>query len=281
MTEVAKQPVVFLSHGGGPSFFMSYKDSGGAKSFLKGMDRDSSAAHYLKNMATKENMQSCKAILVISAHWEEKTVTVQTTPQPDLYYDYYGFPPETYKLNWPAKGAPELAQKTRALLEAKGIKCATDGERGYDHGVFVPLLLVFPKPKVPVFQLSLDASLLPEKHLALGEALAPLREEGVLIIGSGFTTHRMGGPAPPEYGKKFQDWLHDVLKNPDMTSEQRRERLASCHRDQRVKDAHPRIEHFLPFLVVMAAAGYSSGKVLFSGAVIKGEALLEHYMFDA
>ena len=97
----------------------------------------------------QEDLTSHRAVLVISAHWEERVVTVQTTPQPDLYYDYYGFPPETYQLYWPAKGDPQLASQTRDLLEARGIKCSTNEKRGYDHGVFVPLMLMFPVPKVP------------------------------------------------------------------------------------------------------------------------------------
>lgn len=276
-----RQPVLFLSHGGGPSFFLSSKDMDpGSARFLKGIDKDSPAAHYLRTMATKENLTSHRAILVVSAHWEEPAVTVQTSPSPDLYYDYYGFPPAAYHLHWPASGDPRFAQRTKDLLESRGIQCRTDGRRGYDHGVFVPLLLVFPEPRVPVFQVSLDGSLSPEKHLVLGEALAPLRDEGVLIVGSGFTTHRGGGPAHPGYSRKFQSWLHDLLQNPQLTPEQRRQTLASCHLDQRVKEAHPRLEHFLPFLVVMAAAGYSPGKVVFSEFVMGSEALLEHYKFD-
>ncbi|KAK7498585.1 hypothetical protein BaRGS_00010245 [Batillaria attramentaria] len=266
-----KQPVVFVSHGGGPSFFMSAKEM----PLFKAVDKDSPAADYMRSMAKKEGLTSHKAILVVSAHWEEAVVTVQTTPKPDLYFDYYGFPDNMYKLKWPATGAPDLANRTRDLLESKGIKCATNEKRGYDHGVFVPLKLIFPEPKV-----SLDASLSTERHLALGEALTSLREEGVLIIGSGFTTHRgMGGREAPDHGKNLQVWLHDVLKNPDLTPEERRARLASCHRDPRVQEAHPRIEHFLPLLVVMAAGGYKPGKVLFSVPVFKG-GLLEHYMIE-
>lgn len=275
MTSTKKQPVVFLSHGGGPSFFLSAKKI----PMLKGLDKDSTAAEYLREMAKKEGLDSHKAILVVSAHWEEPVITVQTTPKPDLYFDYYGFPDETYKLKWLATGAPDLANQTRDLLESKGIKCQMDSERGYDHGVFVPLKLIFPEPKVPVFQVSLDASLSPEKHLALGEALAPLREEGVLIIGSGFTTHRMGGGPAPNHGKNLQVWLHDLLKNPEMTAEERRKRLASSHLESCVKEAHPRIEHFLPLLVVIAAAGYKPAKVAFSVPVLSG-ALLEHYIVE-
>lgn len=97
----------------------------------------------------QEKLNSHKAVLVVSAHWEESDVTIQTTKKPDLYFDYYGFPPETYKLTWPAVGAPDLAKKIQNLLECKGIKCKTNSERGYDHGVFVPFKLIFPDPKVP------------------------------------------------------------------------------------------------------------------------------------
>ncbi|XP_025107007.1 4,5-DOPA dioxygenase extradiol-like [Pomacea canaliculata] len=271
-----KQPVLFLSHGGGPSFFLSASDS----PFLSGMDKDSDAARYLRELAQKEKLNSHKAVLVVSAHWEESDVTIQTTKKPDLYFDYYGFPPETYKLTWPAVGAPDLAKKIQNLLECKGIKCKTNSERGYDHGVFVPFKLIFPDPKVPVFQLSLDSSLDPEVHLRLGEALQELREEGILIVGSGFTTHRMRPSSDPDYGKKMQEWLHNVLTNPQLTPSERRKILVTCDHLPAVQEAHPRTEHLLPFLVTMAAAEYNSGRILFSASLHSGW-VLEHYIFDS
>ena len=143
MTE--SQPTVFLSHGAGPSFFISVKES----PQFKGLDKDSAATGYFKSMISKENVREPKAILVISAHWEERVPTVQTTVKPSLYYDYNGFPEATYHLSWPAPGAPDVAMRAKTLLESFGFKCNTNGERGFDHGVFVPLILIYPEAHIP------------------------------------------------------------------------------------------------------------------------------------
>jgi aromatic ring-opening dioxygenase catalytic subunit (LigB family) len=132
-----------------------------------------------------------KAIVVVSAHWEEKVATVTTNAKPPMFYDYYGFPKHTYELSWPAAGAPDVAQRVRDLLKAKGIASAEDAKRGFDHGTFVPLLVAMPKAEIPTIQLSLLASLDPAAHIAIGQAIAPLRDEGVLIIGSGMSFHNM------------------------------------------------------------------------------------------
>ena len=130
-------------------------------------------------------------MVVVSAHWEEPVSTVMTSPRPPLLYDYGGFPPETYRIAWPAPGAPQLAARVRALLEGAGFPTAEDAERGFDHGTFVPLKLAFPEADVPAIQLSLVEGLDPERHLALGRALAPLRDEDVLLVGSGMSYHNM------------------------------------------------------------------------------------------
>jgi aromatic ring-opening dioxygenase catalytic subunit (LigB family) len=132
-----------------------------------------------------------KALLVISAHWEEASPTVMTAARPALLYDYYGFPPESYQLTWPAPGSPELAARVRTLLAAAGFESREDGTRGFDHGTFIPLKLSYPKAEIPTLQLSLKAGLDPEQHLALGRALAPLRDEGVFILGSGMSFHNL------------------------------------------------------------------------------------------
>ncbi|XP_041363635.1 4,5-DOPA dioxygenase extradiol-like [Gigantopelta aegis] len=276
MTE--SQPTIFLSHGAGPSFFISTKDM----PQLKGLDKDSAAADFFKTLVAKENLQEPKAILVISAHWEERVPTVQTTKSPSLYYDYQGFPEATYRLSWPAPGAPDVALRVKTLLESSGFKCNTNSERGFDHGVFVPLVLVYPEARIAVCQLSLMGSLDVEDHLKLGEALAPLTQENVLIIGSGFTTHggnmlEQPGPAAP-WTLEFQSWLHDVLTTPQYTADDRKQKLIRCKTNEFFRLAHPRIEHFLPIVVTLAASGYRAGRVLFSEFFSK-VGILEHYMF--
>lgn len=157
-----------------------------------------------------------KAVLVASAHWETRNgPTVTTSAAPPLLFDYYGFPPETYELTWPAPGYPALASRVKTLLDDDGFRTSQDGARGFDHGVFCPLKLTFPDADVPVVQLSLVEGLDPETHLAMGRALAPLRREGVLIVGSGMSFHNMGGfmsedEAPKEASKEFDAWLAET-----------------------------------------------------------------------
>jgi aromatic ring-opening dioxygenase catalytic subunit (LigB family) len=138
-------PALFLSHGGGPSFFMDAEKY----PYMKGVDKDSPAADNLRNLAKIENITNPKAILVISAHYEESECTVTSSVKPSLLFDYGGFPPETYKLQWPVPGAPEVARRVQELLGAKGITCHLDDQRGLDHGVFVPLMLVYPGADIP------------------------------------------------------------------------------------------------------------------------------------
>src|SRR5664279_3090292 len=175
-----RMPTIYLPHGGGPwpwvhVPFGSAVELGALKDYLIGV----------ANVPAERP----KAVLVISAHWEESVPTVMTSPQPPMFYDYYGFPPESYTLTWPAPGAPELAKRVQELLAAAKLPSAVDAERGFDHGTFVPMKLAYPDPDLPVLQLSLVAGLDPAAHLALGRALAPLRDEGVFIIGSGMSYH--------------------------------------------------------------------------------------------
>src|SRR3569623_2237346 len=137
-----------------------------------------------------------KAILVVSGHWEATQFTVGSAARPPMIFDYYGFPEETYRLRFDAPGSPALAKRVRELLGEAGFPTSEDAERGYDHGVFVPLKLAVPDADIPVVQLSLRSDLDPQAHLAAGRALAPLRNEGVLIVGSGMSWHNMRGFTP-------------------------------------------------------------------------------------
>ncbi|KAJ8604528.1 hypothetical protein CTAYLR_000956 [Chrysophaeum taylorii] len=200
---------------------------------------------------------SPRAILVVSAHWEANPVRVSGGLSPDLYFDYYGFPPESYEYTYKAPGDPDLAQRVQRLLADDGIGCELDSKRGLDHGVFVPLMLAYPKADVPVVALSLHASLDPEKHLAIGRALRPLRDDGVLILCSGMSFHnmrafRMGG-APARRSIDFDDALAAAVLQPDAA--QRRAQLANWRALPEAAFAHPREEHLLPLMV---AAGASS-----------------------
>lgn len=140
-----EQPVIFLTHGAGPSFFLD----GERHKWCKGLDKHSKAAQFFKDFTENVNLNKPTAILVFSAHWEETLCTIQTNSKPELYYDYGGFPPETYNLAWGARGAPDIAKQARNLLESNGIQCVENSKRGFDHGVFVPLKQMFPKADIP------------------------------------------------------------------------------------------------------------------------------------
>ncbi|MBM3271224.1 MAG: dioxygenase, partial [Candidatus Sericytochromatia bacterium] len=175
-----RMPAVFLPHGGGPWPFV---DIGfGSPDEIAGL------AGYLRGVQDLPPRPP-EALLVVSAHWEAAVPTVMTAPNPPLYFDYYGFPPESYTLTWPAPGHPAAARRVGDLLSAAGFQTAADDRRGFDHGTFIPLKLTYPEADVPCVQLSLRSGLDPGEHLAIGRALAPLRDEGIFLIGSGMTFH--------------------------------------------------------------------------------------------
>ncbi len=184
-----RQPSIFLPHGGGPCFFMDW--TWGPADTWHATER------FLAGFAATRPAPP-RALLVISGHWEEPAFTVSTAAHPELIFDYSGFPPRTYKLTWPAPGDPELAQQVHTLLKDGGLPAAENSTRGYDHGVFVPLKVAFPQAEIPVVTLSLAASLDPVLHIAAGRALAPLRDEGVLIVGSGMSFHNLRAYMHPE-----------------------------------------------------------------------------------
>ena len=194
----SKKRIVYFSHGGGP---LPLLGDPGHKAMIDFM------------RVLPEQIARPDLILVISAHWEETAPTLLGSPKPPMFYDYYGFPPETYTVNYPAPGAPESAQKIAEVLAAAGIPSRIDPTRGYDHGHFIPLMMMYPEADIPTLQLSLIRGLDPERHLQLGEALRPLLEENVLIIGSGFSFHNMSAfswrpsTAPDPANDDFQNWL--------------------------------------------------------------------------
>jgi aromatic ring-opening dioxygenase catalytic subunit (LigB family) len=251
-------PVVFLPHGGGPWPFV---DLGiGSKA------EQAELAIYLRSIASVPKTPPT-AVLAISAHWEEAVPTVMTGAKPPLLFDYYGFPPESYEITWPAPGEPALARRVRELLAGAGFESAENSERGFDHGTFVPLKLAYPAANVPTVQLSLKRGLDPKEHLALGRALAPLREEGVFIIGRGMTFHnlRAFGPQSSKVAEAFDGWLRESVRLPQSERDQRLSEWASA---PSARLAHPREEHLLPLMVIAGAAGADRGELSYNGKIL-------------
>jgi len=236
-------PTYFISHGGGPWPWMK-EQMGGA------YDRLEAA---LARMPA-EIGATPRAVLMVSAHWEAPRFTVQAHPNPPMLYDYGGFPEFTYHVQYPAPGAPDVAARVRALLAGAGIESAEDPARGFDHGMFAPMAVIWPRADVPTLQLSLKKGLSPDEHLALGRALAPLRDEGILIVGSGLSYHnlRAFGPAARAPSAAFDAWLGDTLALSDAPA--RSAALAAWERAPAARLAHPREEHLLPLMVALGAA---------------------------
>jgi aromatic ring-opening dioxygenase catalytic subunit (LigB family) len=256
-TTSSRLPVVYLPHGGGPWPFVEV--GLGDRSELDAL------AAYLRTIPSLAAAKP-KALLVISAHWEEPVPTVMTGERPPLLFDYYGFPPESYALTWPAPGHPEVAARVRHLLEGAGFATAADAARGFDHGTFVPLKLAYPQADVPVVQLSLKQGLDPAEHLAMGRALSPLRDEGVLIVGSGMSYHNLRGfnPSFRDPAATFDAWLGEAAT---ASPEARTEHLTSWAKAPAARQAHPREEHLLPLMVVAGAAGADRGRTAYGGTL--------------
>jgi len=268
-TSPSRQPAIFLPHGGGPCFFMDWT-WGPANTW-------DATQRFLEGLAATLPAPP-KAIVVISGHWEEPVFTAGAAASPQLIFDYSGFPEHTYKLTWPAPGNPELAARVASLLKNAGLPTALSGDRGFDHGVFVPLKVAFPQAQVPVVTLSLAASLDPALHLAAGRALAPLRDEGVLIVGSGMSFHNLRGylrPETPERARAFDAWLAKAVGLP---SPLRDTLLARWREAPFAAYAHPREEHLIPLMVAAGAGGEAPGTRIFSDEPMG--AAISAYRFD-
>lgn len=249
-------PTYYIPHGGGPWPFMPDRSSslGSLTSFLQGLLPDAG--------------RTPRAIVVVSGHWEEPVPTVSARSDYSMLYDYDGFPEETYKLQYPAPGSPTVAARVASALEAAGIPVASEGVRGYDHGVFVPFMVAAPDATIPVVPLSLVAGLDPERHLALGRALAPLRDENILIVGSGMSFHNLralfsGGNL--DRATTFDTWLNDAVTSDPATRDRR---LAAWASAPEARFAHPREEHLLPLMVAAGAAGGDRGTRVFSEPIM-------------
>ena len=235
-------PVIFLAHG-----FPPLLDDAGWVGELR---------------AWAQALPRPRAILMISAHWEQRPVTMGATRTVPLVYDFYGFPQRYYEQQYAAPGAPQLALRVRALLE-QTMRVSADPDRGLDHGAYVPLVAMYPQADIPVLQLSLP-SLEPAELLELGRALSPLRREEVLIIGSGFLTHNLRevdwstGPATPAWALELDAWCADVLARRDVAA-----LLDYRRRAPGIAMALPTHEHFVPVIVAAGAAEETPGSVSF------------------
>jgi aromatic ring-opening dioxygenase catalytic subunit (LigB family) len=256
-----RQPTFFIPHGGGPCFFMEWD--------YPSPNPWTSLANWLRALPGTLP-EPPRAVLVISGHWEADPVAVNIQTRPPLLFDYYGFPEHTYQLEYPAPGDPQLAADIRTLLDEAGIPSTTDGARGLDHGVFVPFLLVYPEADVPVVQLSLKQGLDPAAHLKLGAALAPLRDRGVLIVGSGMSFHNLRVRSMENElipgSQLFDDWLGKTVCLPDAAA--RNAGLANWSQAPAARYAHPREEHLLPLLVAAGAAGDDVGVRTFNDVMM-------------
>ncbi|WP_210397763.1 DODA-type extradiol aromatic ring-opening family dioxygenase [Motiliproteus sediminis] len=256
MVSTSRQPILFLPHGGGPLPLLDDPDH-------------RPLSHWLSE--TGSALPRPNAILIISAHWEQRQPTLTAAAAPALIYDYYGFPPESYQLRYPAPGAPALANRIAAQLQNAGFSAGTDAQRGFDHGMFVPLSLLFPAADIPCLQLSLLSSLDPAEHIRLGEALTPLRDQDVLIVGSGMSFHNLPAMmmgAPPDRGDAFDDWLTICCTDAQLTPEQRYRQLCDWYQAPYARFSHPREEHLLPLHVCLGAAMGAAARSVFDSRLM-------------
>jgi aromatic ring-opening dioxygenase catalytic subunit (LigB family) len=291
-----KYPTVFVNHGGGP---------------LPLMGRQNNLVKSMKEVVTKllPKDRPPSAIVVLSAHWESDPISITAGRNPSLYYDYSGFPPETYHYDYPAPGNPELARQIQNLLTKQGLPSVLDDQRGFDHGVFVPLMIMYPDASIPVVEVSLHKSLDATINMQIGLALEPLREENILILGSGYSFHNMHSFFHPSEksinaSQDFNNWLKDTILLPSSVgSEQHPHNCttdeSSSYYQRRVdllqqwekapgaRISHPREEHLLPLFIVAAAGGETATPRLIhdtTSASVDGDAASEHaitgYLFE-
>ena len=250
--QTIKMPVFFISYGGGPW------------PYVDGMPEQFAITEAALNKLPLNLPTKPKAILVITGHWEANKFTVPTAENPPMEYDYSGFPEHTYHIQYPAKGSPALAHRVRELLSIMDIASAEDATRGFDHGAFVPLMLMYPNADIPVVLLSMKSNYNPIEHIKLGKALAPLRDEGVLMIGSGLTYHNMRGfgqASARVASVAFEQYLNDAITNVNPTL--RNEKLIAWQQAPYARVTHPREDHLIPLMVIAAAAKESIGRRLF------------------
>ena len=262
-------PAFYISHGGGPWPWMKgprYETHRKLEAALQKLPQLVGATP--------------EAVLMISAHWEAEEFTLMSHPNPPMLYDYTGFPENTYQVRYGAPGSPQLAERVHDLLQNAGIAARLDPARGFDHGTFVPMAVMYPDASVPVLQLSLKRGLDPQQHLAAGRALAALRNEGVLIIGSGSSYHnlRMLGPESKEPSAEFDDWLGHTLDETDF--DKRTAALSAWETAPSARVAHPREEHLLPLMVALGAAERDIATRFYHEDTFFGSGSISSFMFS-
>jgi 4,5-DOPA dioxygenase extradiol len=252
-----KAQVIYFSHGGGPLPLLGDASHQAMVTFMRGLPG---------------RLRKPEAIIVISAHWEEHIATLSGSSTPALFYDYYGFPEEAYEISYPVPGCPSLAERIAKLLNQKQIPAGVDSHRGFDHGLFIPLKLMYPEADIPAIQLSLLRGLDPTRHLSLGKALRELLTDNILVIGSGFSFHNMpafawdGSSVPDTANDDFQNWLIEVCTGA-MPYAEREQRLREWEKAPSARYCHPREEHLLPLHVCVGMVD-EPGSLIFDDYIL-------------
>jgi aromatic ring-opening dioxygenase catalytic subunit (LigB family) len=264
----ARLPAYFISHGGGPWPWLREQMPGV-------YDR---LAASLADMPRQLGARP-RAVLVVSGHWEEREFKVMSSPRPPMVYDYSGFPEFTYRIEYPAPGAPDVAARVLALLRGAGITASADDRRGFDHGTFAPLKAIYPEADVPVLQLSIRSDYDAEAHLAAGRALAPLRDEGVAVVASGLSYHnlRRFGPAGERPSREFDAWLTEALCG--AAGGERSAKLRRWAEAPSAREAHPEEDHLVPLLVAVGAAEGEAGERVYHEDSFFGALTVSSYRF--
>ena len=267
----SRLPTYFLSHGGGPWPWL--------KDFRPGVyDALERSLHSVR----RELGELPRAVLMISGHWEADRFLLSSAARPPMYYDYSGFPEHTYDIRYDAPGEPELAETVRAMLEADGLSSGLDPRRGYDHGTFSLMHVLYPEANIPLVQLAMKADFNPAEHIAVGEAIAPLRDQGVLIVGSGFSFHdtrSIISGAGKAASATFDAWLDETLVG--ATPHDRRQRLIDWERAPAARAAHPREDHLIPLMVAAGAAGDDAATQIYHESTFMGSITASSYRFGA
>ncbi len=249
--EIQAGQILYISHGGGPMPILNDPSHEKMIAFMKGIPK---------------KLNRPRAIVVFSAHWEEEFVTIQSAKAPGMVYDYYGFPEQSYQIKYPCKGHVELAKEISGLFEASGVPHRLNDERPYDHGSYIPLMMMFPEADIPVIQVSLNHNLDAKTHLNIGKALSPLMKEKILFIGSGFSFHNMsrfdfsGRNVEDAQNNAFQDKLIEICCK-TLGKEGRFTQLVEWERIEGARYCHPREEHLLPLHICVGLSTQVATKV--------------------
>lgn len=262
-------PTYFLSHGGGPWPWLKDLRPGVYDQLERSLQD-----------TRRELGELPRAVLMISGHWEAERFLVSSAAHPPMYYDYSGFPEHTYSIRYDAPGRPDLAETVRAMLEGGGLQSGLDPHRGYDHGTFSLMHVLYPEARLPLVQLAMKADFDPAEHIRVGELIAPLRDQGVLIVGSGFSFHdtrSIIGGAGRLPSAIFDGWLNETLVH--STAKDRKQRLTSWVDAPAARAAHPREDHLMPLMVAVGAAGGDAGTRVYHESAFMGTITASSYRF--